>query len=660
MKKSGADSRRDSSRTLDVGPLSPRTRTGVRFDRASGPTSGANRPGVRERGNVTSAFKRISKSVSATKTNPADLAPPDGGGFLLEDVAPSAVSTPEDLTEEQRQIAATADRFMDEEVFPRAEEYENQKPGLARSLMAKSGQLGILGVLVPEEYGGSEMDLTTSIIVDERMGRYASFSTTHGAHSGIGTLPLVLFGTEEQKKRYLPRLVTGEWVAAYCLSESHAGSDALAARTRADLSPDGKHYVLNGEKMWISNGGIAGFYTVFAKVDGEKFTAFLIERSTKGVEPGAEEKKMGIKGSSTTPLVLTNAAVPAENVLGEIGHGHIIAFNILNLGRLKLAAACVGGGKDVLAESLRYAKQRKAFGQPIADFGLIQHKLAQMSIRLYEMESIVYRTCGLIDSRLAHVSWQEDQAQQKALMCVEEYAVECSIAKVNASEALDYIVDEGVQIHGGYGFHQDYAVERAYRDSRINRIFEGTNEINRLLTAGMLFKRATHGRLALTPAIEQAMHQQREVGPAPATSPGEPLGEEKQLLSRAKRVALVCAGLMHQRFGDDLRNEQELTAAASDMVAAIYGMESALLRSEKLLAAGRGEQALEMTRLLIRDGMAQIGDTAKPVLAACCSGEGLVQYSSLLQQLTQSVAINSIRKRQVIAKRLLAAEKFVV
>ena len=598
--------------------------------------------------------------MSATTSSSAGVAPPAGGGFLLEDVASPDVLTPEDFTEEQRQIAATADRFMNEEVFPHVEEYENQKPGLARSLMAKSGELGLLGVLVPEEYAGSEMDLTTSVIVDEHMGRYASFSTTHGAHSGIGTLPLVFFGTEHQKQHYLPRLVTGEWVAAYCLSESHAGSDALAARTRADLSPDGKHYILNGEKMWISNGGIADLYTVFVKVDGEKFTAFLVERSTKGVQPGAEEKKMGIKGSSTTPLVLTNVAVPVENVLGEIGYGHIIAFNILNLGRLKLAAACIGGAKDVLAESIRYAKQRKAFGDAIADFGLIQHKLAQMAIRLYEMESMVYRTCGLIDSRLTQVSWQEDQAAQKALMCVEEYAVECSIAKVNASEALDYVVDEGVQIHGGYGFHQDYAVERAYRDSRINRIFEGTNEINRLLTAGMLLKRAAHGRLPLVSAIEKAMQQQRKAPAAAAASPGEPLGKEKQLLSRAKRVALVCAGLAHRHFGDELRNEQEVTAAFSDIIAAVYGMESALLRTEKLSDTGRGEQALDMTRVLVRDSMGQIGDSAKAVLTACCSGEDLIQYLSFLHQLTQFKAINSIRERQVIAKRLLTVEKFLV
>ena len=598
--------------------------------------------------------------MSATISTSTDLAPPAGGGFLLEDLASPAVSTPEDFTEEQLQIAATADRFMNEEVFPQVEEYEKQKPGLARSLIAKSGQLGLLGVLVPEEYAGSEMDLTTSVIVDERMGRYASFSTTHGAHSGIGTLPLVLFGTEQQKQHYLPRLVTGEWIAAYCLSESHAGSDALAARTRADLSPDGKHYILNGEKMWISNGGIADLYTVFAKVDGEKFTAFLVERSTEGLQPGAEEKKMGIKGSSTTPLALTNVAVPVENVLGEIGRGHVIAFNILNLGRLKLAAACIGGGKDVLAESIRYAKQRKAFGQPIADFGLIKHKLAQMAIRLFEMESLVYRTCGLIDARLAQVSWQEDQAGQKALMSVEEYAVECSITKVNTSEALDYIVDEGVQIHGGYGFHQDYAVERAYRDSRINRIFEGTNEINRLLTAGMLLKRAAHGRLAIAPAIEKAMRQMREAPAAAAASPGEALAEEKQLLSRAKRVVLVCAGLAHRHFGDELRNEQEVTAALSDIIAAVYGMESALLRTEKLVATGRGKQALDMTRLIIRDSMGQIGDGAKAVLTACCSGEDLIQYLSFLQQLTQSTAIDSIRKRRDVAKRLLSAEKFLV
>jgi butyryl-CoA dehydrogenase len=582
-----------------------------------------------------------------------------GGSFLFEELPAANVFTPEDFTEEQRQTAATADRFMSEEVIPAIDEFEHHKPGLARQLFQRAGELGLLGVFIPEKYGGLEMDLGTALIVAERVGRYASFSTTYGAHADIGTRPLLFFGTEETKQRYLPKLAQGEMMAAYCLSEPHAGSDALAARTRADLSPDGKHYVLNGEKMWISNGGWADLYTVFAKVGGDKFTAFLVERTTPGVRPGAEEKKMGIKGSSTTPLVLENVAVPVGNVLGEVGRGHVIAFNILNLGRLELGASCVGGAKDVLAESIRYAKQRQAFGQAIIEFGLIQEKLAEMAARLFAADSLVYRTSGLIDSRLVDVSWGASDAAKRALEAIEEFAVECSIAKVYCSEALDFIVDEGVQIHGGYGFHQDYAVERAYRDSRINRIFEGTNEINRLLIPGMLMKRDAQGRLELQSAIE---HTAKEIHAGLETSsrPEETLGEAKALLGRAKKAVLWTAGIAVQRFGKTLESEQEVQGALADGVIAVYAAESACLRAEKLAGVGKGEAACDMATLLARAALDESRQRALKVLGACCEGETARANFGALDTLTRAIPANTISLRRRIAGRLKAAERFVV
>ncbi len=582
-----------------------------------------------------------------------------GGSFLFEDSPAASVFTPEDFTEEQRQTAATADRFMSEEVIPVIDEFERHTPGLARRLFERAGELGLLAVFIPEKYGGLEMDLGTALIVAERVGRYAAFSTTYGAHADIGTRPLLFFGSEESKQRFLPKLAQGEMMAAYCLSEPHAGSDALAARTRADLSPDGKHYVLNGEKMWISNGGWADLYTVFAKVDGEKFTAFLVERTTPGLRPGAEEKKMGIKGSSTTPLVLENVTVPVGNVLGEVGRGHVIAFNILNLGRLELGGACVGGAKDVLADSIRYAKQRKAFGQAIAEFGLIQEKLAEMAARLFAAESLVYRTSGLIDSRLTDVSWGESGAAQTALEAIEEFAVECSIAKVYCSEALDFIVDEGVQIHGGYGFHQDYAVERAYRDSRVNRIFEGTNEINRLLIPGMLMKRAAQGRLELLVAISQAT-KEIMAGWDSSIERGTDLGEAKALLDRAKKAVLWAAGIAAQRFGKSLESEQELQAALAGGVIAVYAAESACLRAEKLVANGKGEAASDMATLLARDALEESRQHALKVLGACGEGETARASLSLLHKLTSAVPANNVSLRRRIAGRLKAAERFVV
>jgi alkylation response protein AidB-like acyl-CoA dehydrogenase len=596
--------------------------------------------------------------MSTTIPQPATHASLHGGGFLLGEVSASDILTPEDFSEEQRQIYATADQFMTQEVVPTIEEQEAKTPGVARTLMQKAGELGLLGTLVPEKFGGLELDLTSQMIVAERIGRYASFSTTYGAHSGIGTLPLVYFGTEEQKQRYLPKLITAEWIAAYCLSEPQAGSDALAARTRAELSPDGRHYILSGEKMWISNGGWADLYTVFAKVDGEKFTAFLVERAMEGVRPGAEEHKMGIRGSSTTPLVLDRVKVPVENVLGEIGRGHIIAFNILNLGRVKLGAACVGGCKEILAETIRYANQRKAFGRPIGDFGLIQHKLAEMASRLYATESVSYRTSGLIDQRRGSISWDDPGAARQALAAIEEYAVECSITKVYASESLDYIVDEGVQIHGGYGFHQDYAVERAYRDSRINRIFEGTNEINRLLTMGMLLKRAAKSRLPLMPAVEAAMKAvSRNNFPDSASGP---LAAERRSLARAKQAALFCAGVAYQRFGEELENQQEVSAAISDMAMEIFAGESGTLRAEKLMARGRGESAALMAQVLVQDAVSNVERHAATALAACSEGAALDQQLNALRQALQQRPVNTVGLRRAIAAKLRAAEKYLV
>ena len=594
----------------------------------------------------------------ATLTSPAipTVGAPAGGSFLIEDRQPGDVFTPEDFSEEQRQVAATAERFMTDEVLPVAEQCEHKDSALMLGLLKKAAELGFLGVLVPEKYDGLELDLTTQMIICEQIGRYASFSTTYGAHCGIGSLPLVFFGTHEQKQRYLPAMVSGERVAAYCLSEAHAGSDALSARTRAELSPDGSHYILNGEKMWISNGGWADLYTVFAKVGGEKFSAFLVERGMRGVKAGAEEHKMGIRGSSTTPLVLENAAVPVENLLGEVGRGHIIAFNILNLGRLKLALACVGGGKDVLAESIRYAKQRKAFGRSIAEFGLIQHKIAEMAILLFAAESMAYRISGMIDSRLEGFSWNDEDAAQTALQAVEEYAVECAMAKVYCSEALDYVADEGVQIHGGYGFHQDYMVERAYRDSRINRIFEGTNEINRLLTTGMLLKRVAQGRLDLMSAVQGVVDELAAGG----GSAGEEVSPARDALSRAKKATLLSAGLAHQRFGSKLESEQEVVAAISDMFTAVFAAESALLRGEKLQANGRGEQAAEMVTVLFHDALASIQQRAGLVMNACGEGSALQKNLAAVRKLTRAEPVDTIALRRRIAGRLLAAEKFIV
>ncbi|HZT30501.1 MAG TPA: acyl-CoA dehydrogenase family protein [Bryobacteraceae bacterium] len=589
-------------------------------------------------------------------TTASTLPKTQGGAFLIEERRPNEIFTPEDLTEEHQAIARTADEFWNNEVEPRLEAIQHQEPGVALSVLRKAAEVGLTGITVPEQYGGMEMDLASAMVVAEHMARDGSFSGWYGAHTGIGTLPILYFGTEDQKQRYLPRLAKVEMLAAYALTEPHAGSDALAARTRADLNPEGTHYILNGQKMWITNGGYAGLFTVFAKIGGDKFTAFLVERGFPGVSSGAEEKKMGIKGSSTTAVYFDNVPVPVSNVLGEIGRGHIIAFNILNVGRLKLGPFAVGGSKNCLAACLKYAKERKAFGSSISQFGVIQHKLAEMAIRTYAAESLTYRTVGLIESLLEGFSWSQPNASQTMLKAIEEFAPECSIVKVYASEVLDYVTDEGVQIHGGYGYHMDYAVERAYRDSRINRIFEGTNEINRLLTTGMLLKRAARGQLGLLQAVQGVL---AEILGGPAGSDGA-ASEEARLVENAKKIALMLMGVAFQRYMMELEKQQEILSGITDVVMDTYAMESAWLRAQRLAESGKGANAADMCAVFLRDAMARIEVAARTVIAGCSEGDTLRANLAVLRRFARYEPVDAIALRRKIAGRLLDAGRYVV
>ena len=596
----------------------------------------------------------------ATTQAPVTTKPVKGGSFLVEERKPEEVFTPEDLSEEQRQIAKTAVEFTDKEVMPVADQIEAKNFAVTKPLLQKAGELGLMGVDVPEEYGGLEMGKVTSAVIAESISKLASFSVAFSAHVGIGTLPIVWYGTEAQKKKYLPKLATGEWIAAYALSESSSGSDALNCRARAVLSADGKHWVLNGEKMWITNAGMADVFTVFAKVDGEKFSAFIIERNTPGFSVGAEEHKLGIRGSSTCPLILADCKIPVENLLGEIGKGHHIAFNILNIGRFKLGAACVGGARNSLQNGIQYAKERKAFGKTISEFGLIQEKLAESAAGIYAGESLVYRTIGMIDAALAELPPKADSREiQKR---IEEYAIECSILKVWGSEMLTKVVDHVVQIYAGYGYVEEYPAERAYRDARINRIFEGTNEINRLIITGFLVKRAMSGQLPLLAAIKKLMDEVMSPGAAAEEAQG-PLAHEHKLLTHAKKLALFAAGVASQKYMQALADQQEIMGAIADCVMEVYATESAILRTEKLIAS-KGEaaakQAIAMTRYYASSSFERVEVASRKVIAAIAEGDMLRTQMAIHRRLAKQDPSDTIALGRQIARHVLDAGRYTV
>jgi len=581
-----------------------------------------------------------------------------GGEFLIAEQSPAEVFTPEDLSEEQRMIGETTREFVDNEVRPNLEAMENHQWDVARSLLRKAGELGLLGATIPEEYGGLGLDQTTGVVIAEMMGRGSGFGTTFGAQTSIGLLPILYFGSEELKRQWIPKIVSGEVVTAYCLSEAGSGSDALGAKATARLSEDGGHYILNGEKMWISNGGFADVYIVFAKVDGEKdkFSAFVVERS-ENCRPGNEEHKMGIKSSSTTPLILSDARVPVGNLLGRVGDGAKIAFNILNVGRFKLGASTTGGAKLAIHESVRYANERQQFGRPISSFGAIKHKLAEMAVRTWVSESITYRTVGMIDALIG-----DGADNERKMQSIEEYAVESSINKVACSEALDYVVDEMVQIYGGYGYSADYPAEKAYRDSRINRIYEGTNEINRMLIPGQLLKRAMKGKIGL---MQAAKALQDEIL-SPSLSFDEDSGflaGEKRLARNAKKVALMVLGTAAQKFMMSLADQQEVLLNTADIIMDAYQMESAILRAEKLKnAKGEASAALvgDIAAVFCNDAIQRIEMKARNTLIAIAEGdEGRTLLVALKRFTKNNSPVNTIAARQRIADAMISANTYI-
>ncbi|HUY82201.1 MAG TPA: acyl-CoA dehydrogenase family protein [Acidobacteriaceae bacterium] len=585
-----------------------------------------------------------------------------GASFLLHETDPAGVFTPEDFTEEQQQIAATTAEFAANEVLPAAAEIEAKNFDVMRGLLKKAGDLGLMAVDVPEAYGGLEMDKVTSAIIADRMSMLASFSVAFSAHVGIGTLPIVWYGTEAQKQKYLPKLATGEWLAAYALSEASSGSDAMNIRTRA--VKDGDHYILNGEKMWITNAGFADLFTVFAKIVDPaepdlakaKMSAFLIERSMPGLTVGAEEHKLGIRGSSTCPLILSDCRVPSENLLGEPGKGHHIAFNILNIGRFKLGAACVGGARTSLANAIQYARDRKAFGKSIAEFGLIQQKIADAATRLYVAESMTYRTIGAIDAALGGA--EDAKEIQKR---IEEYAIECSILKVWGSEMLDAVVDHTVQIYAGYGYVEEYPAERAYRDSRINRIFEGTNEINRLIIAGFVMKRAMTGQLPLLPAIKSLMDEL--LAPTSLSSDenaDDPLVREARMLANGKKLFLFAAGAASQKYMAGLADEQEIMAALADMIMEIYALDSALVRARKLTSGGgaKAELVREMAQLYAETAFLEVESRARKIVAAVAEGDTLRTQLAIVRRLAKHEPANSIALNRKVARAAIEKGRY--
>jgi alkylation response protein AidB-like acyl-CoA dehydrogenase len=593
--------------------------------------------------------------MSELKPLPAHLI---GGNFLLAETDSNLVFTPEDLSAEQRLMAQTAEKFMEKDVLPNLEAMEHQQEGLTPKIFRKAGELGLLGMEVPTDYDGLGLGKTSGVGVEEQMSRLGGFGVTCGAHCGIGTMPLLYFGTEAQKKKYLSKLATGEWMGAYALSEADSGSDALSLRTKATLSPDGKHYLLNGTKMWISNSAWADLFTIFAKVDGQHVSAFLVERTFPGVSTGKEEHKLGIKSSSTRRVILEDAIVPVENLLGEVGKGAYIAFNILNVGRFKLGAGVMGAAKESLKVATRYALERQQFGRPIASFGLIQHKLAEMATRIFVGESAVYRTAAMIDA--VHETGETmDSTKPPFPRSLDEFALECSIIKVAGSEILDAVVDEALQIHGGYGYTEEFPAARACRDSRINRIFEGTNEINRLFIPGLLMRRAQRGRFPLVAAITQVTKELLDMAPLSDGSGSDELAVAQALLVNAKKLVLFVSGVAFQKFGEKLIEEQEVVASLSDLIIDVYLSESALLRTLKARKTnGRSSVLADLTLSFINDAVGRMEAQARRALAAISQGDELRAQLGILRRLLRWTPLNGVALRHRVAKRLCEVGSF--
>ncbi|KWW18121.1 acyl-CoA dehydrogenase [Peribacillus simplex] len=584
-----------------------------------------------------------------------------GGAFLVEDITYDQVFTPEDYTDEHKMIAKTTEDFVLNEILPQVEHIENHEFDRSVKLLKDAGEIGLLGADVPEEYSGLGLDKISSALITEKMALSGGFGITHGAHVGIGSLPIVLFGNEDQKKKYLPLLATGEKIAAYALTEPSSGSDALGAKTTAKLNAEGTHYILNGEKQWITNAGFADVFVVYAKIDGEQFSAFIVEREYNGVSTGAEEKKMGIKSSSTRTLILEDVQVPVENLLGVAGKGHVIAFNILNIGRYKLGVGAVGGSKRALEITAAYTNQRQQFKTKISDFNLTKEKLATMAAKIYAAESSVYRTVGLYEQRQSKLTDEQVKDGKSMAAAVAEYAIECSLNKFFASEVLDYVTDEGVQLHGGYGFMQEYEIEKAYRDSRINRIFEGTNEINRLLVPGTFLKKALKGEL---PLLQKAQGLQEELMMMMPEEPGdEPLAQEKMLVRNAKKIGILAAGLAAQKFGKKLDQEQEILSNIADIVSLAYAAESVVLRTEKAIAATgleKNKQKVLYTEIFVQEAFNELEQHAKETLIAVETGDTLRIMLSSLRKLTRHTPINVIAKKREASVKVIETEKYAL
>jgi len=583
-----------------------------------------------------------------------------GGSFLIDAGSADDMFVPEQFSDEHKMIAKTTEEFIVKEVRPHLEEIENHQFDISVRLLKEAGELGLLAGDVPEKYDGLGLDKISTALVTEKFSLSRGFALSYGAHVGIGSLPIVYFGTDDQKRRYLPDLASGKRLAAYCLTEPGSGSDALGAKTTATLSEDGTHYLLNGEKQWITNAGFADVFIVYAKIDGDKFSAFIVERTFPGISFGPEEKKMGIKGSSTRTVILEDVQVPVENLLGEPGRGHVIAFNILNVGRYKLAVGAVGSAKRALEIATNYAKERKQFKTPLANFTLIKNKLANMAIKTYAAESSVYRTVGLFDTALNRLGDKADEGAEVA-KAIADYAIECSINKVFATEVLDYCVDEGVQIHGGYGFMSEYEIENMYRDSRINRIFEGTNEINRLLIPDTLVKKAMKGELPLMQAA--ASLQEELMSYYPQEIEDAPLAAEKHLIDMTRKIILMVAGSALMKYQQAISKEQELLAFSADMLIELYAMDSVVKRTERAIAATgleNAQQKLEMTTVYVQEAFDRIEGWAKEALATMEEGDDLRLRLSILKKLTRRTPINTVQLKRAIADRVIAAGEYTV